>query len=141
MIDEAKKLTIDDIKIGLTKEIKIKINKSTINQFAEISGDFNPLHMNEQYSKKSKFGRRICHGMLLSSFFSKLIGMYLPGKNALYFSQNLNFMEPCFMDDKIFVRGEVVDKSESTRMIKIKTTIKNEEEKILIEGIAQVLVR
>jgi 3-hydroxybutyryl-CoA dehydratase len=133
--------SFDEIEIGLNHNFEIIITKKLIEDFAKISGDFNPLHMDEQYAKKSKFGRRICHGMLLSSFFSKLIGMYLPGKNALYFSQNLNFMEPCFMDDKIFVRGEVIDKSESTRMIKIKTTIKNEEEKLLIEGIAQVLVR
>tara|TARA_X000001036_G_scaffold235546_1_gene219847 strand:+ start:23 stop:445 length:423 start_codon:yes stop_codon:yes gene_type:complete len=140
-MNEPLEYSFDEIEIGLNHNFEIIITKKLIEDFAKISGDFNPLHMNEQYSKKSKFGRRICHGMLLSSFFSKLIGMYLPGKNALYFSQNLNFMEPCFMDDKIFVRGEVVDKSESTRMIKIKTTIKNEEEKILIEGIAQVLVR
>lgn len=133
--------SFEEIEIGLSHNFEIIITKKLIEDFAKISGDFNPLHMDEQYAKKSKFGRRICHGMLLSSFFSKLIGMYLPGKNALYFSQNLNFMEPCFMDDKIFVGGEVIDKSESTRMIKIKTTIKNEEEKLLIEGIAQVLVR
>ena len=97
--------------------------------------------MDEQFAKKSKFGKRVCHGMLLSSFFSRLVGMYLPGKNALYFSQNLNFVEPCFLGDKIIVKGEVIDKSEATRMIKIKTTIKNIEGKLLIEGNAQVLVR
>ena len=140
-MNEPLEYSFDEIEIGLNYNFEIIITKKLIEDFAKISGDFNPLHMDEHYAKKSKFGRRVCHGMLLSSFFSKLIGMYLPGKNSLYFSQNLNFMEPCFMDDKIFVRGEVVDKSESTRMIKIKTTIKNEEEKLLIEGIAQVLVR
>jgi acyl dehydratase len=97
--------------------------------------------MDEQYAKKTKFGKRVCHGMLLASFFSKLVGMYLPGKNALYFSQNLNFVGPCFIGDKIIVKGEIIDKSESTKMIKIKTTIKNIEGKLLVEGIAQVLVR
>ena len=133
--------SFDEIEIGLEHHFEINIDEKLQEDFAKISGDFNPLHMDEQFAKKSKFGRRICHGMLLSSFFSRLVGMYLPGKNALYFSQNLNFIEPCFIGDKIIVKGEVIDKSEATRMIKIKTTIKNREGRVLIEGTAQVVVR
>ena len=133
--------SFDEIEIGLEHHFEINIDEKLQADFAKISGDFNPLHMDEQFAKKSKFGRRICHGMLLSSFFSRLVGMYLPGKNALYFSQNLNFVEPCFIGDKIIVKGEVIDKSEATRMIKIKTTIKNREGRVLIEGTAQVVVR
>ena len=133
--------SFDEIEIGLEHHFEINIDEKLQEDFAKISGDFNPLHMDEQFAKKSKFGRRICHGMLLSSFFSRLVGMYLPGKNALYFSQNLNFVEPCFIGDKIIVKGEVIDKSEATRMIKIKTTIKNRKGIVLIEGTAQVVVR
>ena len=133
--------SFDEIEIGLEHHFEINIDEKLQEDFAKISGDFNPLHMDEQFAKKSKFGRRICHGMLLSSFFSRLVGMYLPGKNALYFSQNLNFVEPCFIGDKIIVKGEVIDKSEATRMIKIKTTIKNRKGRVLIEGTAQVVVR
>jgi len=133
--------SFDEIKIGLEHHFEITINEKLEEDFAKISGDFNPLHMDEQYAKETKFGKRVCHGMLLASFFSKLVGMYLPGKNALYFSQNLNFVGPCFIGDKIIVKGEIIDKSEATKMIKIKTTIKNIEGKLLVEGIAQVLVR
>ena len=133
--------SFDEIEIGLEHHFEISIDEKLEEDFAKISGDFNPLHMDEQFAKKSKFGRRICHGMLLSSFFSRLVGMYLPGKNALYFSQNLNFIEPCFIGDKIIVKGEVIDKSEATRMIKIETTIKNKEGKFLIKGNAQVMIR
>ena len=133
--------SFDEIKIGLEHYFEIIIDEKLVDDFAKISGDFNPLHMDEQFAKKSKFGRRVCHGMLLSSFFSRLIGMYLPGKNALYFSQNLNFVGPCFIGDRIIVKGEVIDKSEATRMIKIETTIKNKEGKFLIKGNAQVMIR
>ena len=133
--------SFNEIKIGLEHYFYITIDVKLEENFAKISGDFNPLHMDEQYAKKTKFGKRVCHGMLLASFFSKLVGMYLPGKNALYFSQNLNFVGPCFIGDKIIVKGEIIDKSEATKMIKIKTTIKNIEGKLLVEGIAQVLVR
>jgi len=133
--------SFDEIKIGLEHHFEISIDEKLEKDFAKISGDFNPLHMDEQYAKETKFGKRVCHGMLLASFFSRLVGMYLPGKNALYFSQNLNFVGPCFIGDRIIVKGEVIDKSEATRMIKIETTIKNKEGKFLIKGNAQVMIR
>jgi acyl dehydratase len=67
--------------------------------------------------------------------------MYLPGKNALYFSQSINFQNPAYVDDEIIVEGEVIDKSVSTRTISIKTTIKNQTNKCLLDGIAKVIVR
>jgi 3-hydroxybutyryl-CoA dehydratase len=133
--------SFNEIKIGLEHHFEISIDEKLEGDFAKISGDFNPLHMDEQYAKKTKFGKRVCHGMLLGSFFSRLVGMYLPGKNALYFSQNLNFVEPCFIGDIVIVKGKIINKSESTKMIKIETTIKNNTGKLLVEGIAQVLVR
>ena len=133
--------SFNEIKIGLEHHFEISIDEKLERDFAKISGDFNPLHMDEQYAKKTKFGKRVCHGMLLASFFSRLVGMYLPGKNALYFSQNLNFVEPCFIGDIVIVKGKIINKSESTKMIKIETTIKNNTGKLLVEGIAQVLVR
>ena len=63
----------DDIIIGLTKEFSIEITESMINNFAEFSGDYNELHMDENYASTTKFGKRICHGMLLASFFSRLV--------------------------------------------------------------------
>jgi 3-hydroxybutyryl-CoA dehydratase len=133
--------SFNEIKIGLEHHFEISIDEKLEGDFAKISGDFNPLHMDEQYAKKTKFGKRVCHGMLLGSFFSRLVGMYLPGKNALYFSQNLNFVGPCFIGDIVIVKGKIINKSESTKMIKIETTIKNNTGKLLVEGIAQVLVR
>ncbi len=133
--------SFDEIAIGLKHSFDVIINDEIVDNFAKISGDFNPLHMDEQYAIKTKFGKRVCHGMLLSSFFSRLVGMYLPGKNALYFSQNLNFVGPCFIGDQVTVKGEVIDKSESTKIIKLETTIKNQDEKLLVEGTARVLVR
>jgi len=133
--------TFEEIVIGSKHSFEVTISDELEEDFAKISGDHNPLHMDEHYASETKFGKRVCHGMLLASFFSRLVGMHLPGKNALYFSQNLNFVGPCFIGDKITVKGEVVDKSEATRIIKLKTTIKNQEGKLLIEGTAQVIVR
>ncbi len=65
----------------------------------------------------------------------------MPGKNSLYFSQTLNFQTPCFVGDKVTIEGEVIDKSQSTRIITIKTTAYNQVNKCLVDGIAKVIVR
>ena len=131
----------DQIELGLKKEFTVKITESMIADFAKISGDYNPLHMDEKYAKSTTFKNRICHGMLLATFFSRLIGMYLPGKHALYFSQSLNFQNPCFVNDVITIKGEVIDKSVATRLITIKTSIYNQERTCLLDGVAKVVVR
>ena len=69
MNKESANYKFDDITIGLTKEFSIEITESVINNFAEFSGDYNELHMDENYAATTKFGKRICHGMLLTSFF------------------------------------------------------------------------
>lgn len=140
-MDNPLEYSFDEIKVGLIHNFEVIIDEELIKKFANISGDFNPLHMDEQYAKETKFGKRVVHGMLLASFFSRLIGMYLPGKNALYFSQNLNFIEPCFIGDKVTVQGEIIDKSEATKIIKLKTSIKNKEGKSLVDGTSQVMIR
>ena len=140
-MNEPMKYSFEDIKIGQSKDFQIIVDEKLVDSFAKISGDFNPLHMDNEYAKNTKFGKRICHGMLLASFFSQIIGMYLPGVNALYFSQNLNFVNPCFVGDKVKISGEIIDKSEATRIIKVKTTVKNQQEELVVEGTAQVIVR
>tara|TARA_B100001750_G_scaffold217535_1_gene202958 strand:+ start:86 stop:517 length:432 start_codon:yes stop_codon:yes gene_type:complete len=141
MTDELLEYTFDEIKIGLKKEFQIKITESLVKDFAKMSGDFSPIHMNENYAKGTFFKKRIVHGMLLSSLLSRIQGMYLPGKHALYFSQSLNFRNPCFIDDTVTVSGTVIAKSESTKILKIESIIKNQDSKIIVSGIGRVIVR
>jgi acyl dehydratase len=141
MNDELLEYTFDEIEIGLKKDFQIKITESLVNDFAKISGDFSPIHMNENYAKGTIFKKRIVHGMLLSSLLSRIQGMYLPGKHALYFSQSLNFRNPCFIDDTITVSGTVIAKSESTKILKIESIIKNQNNEIIVSGIGRVIVR
>jgi acyl dehydratase len=141
MTEKPSEYKFDEITLGTKTKFTVQINESTINEFARISGDYNPLHMDEQYASKTQFGKRVCHGMMLASFLSRLVGMYMPGKNALYFSQTLNFQMPCFAGDEVTVEGEVIDKSQSTRIITIKTTVYNQLRECLVDGIAKVIVR
>lgn len=141
MTEQPAEYKFDEIILGTKTKFTVQIDKSTINEFARISGDYNPLHIDDKYAAKTQFGKKMCHGMLLASFFSRLVGMYMPGKNALYFSQTLNFQTPCFVGDKVAIEGEVIDKSQSTRIITIKTTAYNQLGKCLVDGIAKVIVR
>ena len=141
MSENFSELTFDQIDIGLTKEIDVIITQSLVDDFAKISGDYSPIHMNEEFAKSTKFGRKIVHGMLLASLFSRMVGMYLPGKYALYSSQTLEFHNPCFVGDKITVSSIVNDKSESTKIIKIESKITNEKKDILLYGEGRIIVR
>lgn len=139
--DLPSKYKFEEITLGEKKKFSEIIDEVRLENFATVSGDRNPLHMDENYATKTKFKKRVCHGMLLASFFSKLVGMYLPGKNALYFSQTLNFQNPCYIGDNVIVEGEVIDKSDSTKIITIKTSINNQSGICLVDGIAKVIVR
>ena len=141
MINTPNELSYDDISIGQQESFIIKITASMVEKFSNLSGDLNPLHMDNEFAESSSFNKRIVHGMLLASFFSQIIGMKLPGKNALYFSQTLNFRSPCYIDDEIKVVGKVIEKSDSTQIITISTSIFNKSKICLIDGIAKIIVR
>ena len=131
---------LDNLHIGQKIEFTEVISESMVEKFAKLSGDYNPHHMDESYAEKTKFKKRICHGMLLASLFSRLTGMYLPGKGSLYFSQSLNFISPTFIDDKVTVEGEIVKISRSTGIITLKTRIIKENNIELVTGEANVVV-
>ena len=137
---ESTEAKLSNLHIGQKVEFTEVISESMVEKFAKLSGDYNPHHMDESYAEKTRFKKRICHGMLLASLFSRLTGMYLPGKRSLYFSQSLNFISPAFIDDNVTVEGEVVKISRSTGIITIKTIIKKENNIQLITGDAKVII-
>ena len=141
MDDELSEYTFDEIKIGLTKQFQITITESMVDDFAKLVGDFSPIHMDQDYASTTTFQKRVVHGMLLASFLSKIDGMYLPGKHALHFSQSLKFVNSSTINEKVTVKGEVLDKSTAAKIITIKTTIINESKKIIVDGTACVKVR
>ena len=134
-------LTFDQIEIGLTKKFHVNITQLLVDEFAKISGDFSPIHVDDEFAKSTKFGRKIVHGMLLASLLSRMVGMYLPGKYALYSSQTLEFHNPCFIGDEILVSSVETDKSESTKIIKIESKITNIKKDILLYGAGRIIVR
>ena len=91
--------------------------------FSDLTGDKNPIHLDEEFSQNSGFETNLVYGMLSASLFSKLIGMYCPGKNGLYLSQTLDFKNPIYIDEEVIVRGTVTKKFDKFQMLKMKTEI------------------
>lgn len=134
-------LKYKDIKVGDVFSFERFIDESLVAKFAELSGDYNPLHMDKRYAEKTEFKERIAHGMLLASLFSNLVGMKCPGMGSLYFSQDIHFKKALPVNSKVKVEGKVAAKIDSVKIIEIKTSIKDSNNAVLVDGIARVKVR
>jgi acyl dehydratase len=133
--------TFEEIKLGMKESFKVNITESMENDFAKITGNYNPLATDNEYAATTNYKKRICPGMFTASFFSRLTGMHLPGKYALVYSQSLNFVNICYIGDQITVEGEVIEKNDATKLITINTVITNQDGKKLIYGKALVTFR
>lgn len=116
-------LTYAQVKVGDHYSFEALLDEAQVRQFADLTGDQNPLHVNADYAKKTSFQKNIVHGMLAGSLFSRLIGMYCPGENSLYLSQSLEFRKPVFAGDKVTVKGTVIQKIDSMEMVVLHTEI------------------
>lgn len=136
---------LEDIQLGMKENFKVQITEQMQNDFREISGDVNPMHSSKEFAMEKGFKDKLVFGMLTASFFSKLVGVYLPGKNCLFQEcKNIRFHKPVFVGDELNVIGEVVEIDDRFRRITIKATIRNQmDEKvcsaILIAGVTSQL--
>lgn len=129
--------TYDEIQIGDAASFSKTITESDIHSFSAVTADFNPIHVDEAYATTSslgkKMGGRIAQGMLSASLFSTMVGMYIPGKGALYVSQTCNFKLPVKIGDTVTAQITVLEKMEKFR-IRMKTVCLNQRGEIVIEG-------
>lgn len=130
---------IDEIYLGMTRSVSKTISESDIYTFAGLIGDINPLHVNEEYAKTTRFGERIAHGMLTASFFSTLVGMLIPGAAAIYLSQTCEFILPVKIGDTITATGEVTKVITDKRVAYMRTTVVNQRGELVVDGEAKVM--
>lgn len=131
--------SIKEIQIGMKRSVSKTITETDIYNFAGIIGDINPLHVNEEYAKNTRFKTRIAHGMLTASFFSTLVGMCIPGADAIYLGQNLKFLLPVKIGDTITATGEVTKIIPEKKIAYMKTIVVNQKGETVIEGEATVM--
>lgn len=134
----------DEIEVGLKASFERTITTEMETQFREITGDDNPLHRDDDYAVRVGEGRfpgHVSFGMLTASLYSTLAGVYLPGEYSLIHSlEDLSFQRPVFAGDTLTVEGEVTEREEALRLIRIKATIRNQNGKVVSKARMKVLV-
>lgn len=115
-----------DIKIGLEKSFSVIVDYTKLDKFLDITNDINPLHTNSQYAQKKGFNDRVVYGLLTSSFYSTLVGVYLPGKYCILQGIDIQFSKPVYIDDNLTITGKVSYINESCKQIEIKAIIVNQ---------------
>ena len=129
------KLTkFDNLKVGQKASLTKTITEEDLSHFIAITGDTNPLHVDESFAEQTFFGQRIAHGMLSASLFSTLVGMHIPGIGAIYKSQTLEFLLPVFIGDTLCAWFEIVGIDQKKEEVVIKSWIENQDGKNVIEG-------
>ena len=130
--------TFDDLAVGQKAFLRKTITEADLTHFIAITGDMNPLHIDEPFAEQTFFGQRIAHGMLSASLFSTMVGMHLPGIGAIYKSQTLEFLRPVFIGDTVCAWFEIIAIDSETEQIDIRSWIENQNGETVIQGQAVV---
>ena len=133
-------LSYDEIVVGRFAERKRTITEADIMEYAEVTGNYNPIHVDEEYAKKTIFRKRMAPAFLVSSMISAIVGTQLPGPGAIFLKQSFDFTTPVRIGDVITARVEVIAKEEKRRTVTLKTTCVNQRNTSVIEGEAVVLI-
>lgn len=131
-------LAYSDIKVGADASFAKTITEGDVVQYAGLTGDFNPIHIDAEYARQSMFKERVAHGMLVSGLISAVLGTQLPGPNSIYLGQDLKFKAPVKIGDTVTATVTVTDKRDDKRIITLKTTISNQHGDVVVDGTAVV---
>jgi len=134
-----KSVPLEEIKIGMSESYTKTITQEDVNAFANISGDKNPVHLDEEYAKNTIYKKRIAHGLMIASYFAGLGGTKLPGEGCIYTSQSLKFKRPIYIGDTVVATIEVTKINMRHRRVTFKT-ICRVNNKVAIIGEGEVIV-
>lgn len=115
--DEVHSLTLDDLTEGQETSFRTTIDRASVETFAALTGDINPLHMDDGFAVGRGFERRVVHGALLGGYVSRLVGVFLPGRNCLLQSMRLKFLKPAYIGDEIEVTAVVTQVSRAVSVM------------------------
>lgn len=134
-----KKLQMSDWRIGDKASVSKTISETDVYLFAGITGDFNPVHVNQVIAQKSFVHVRIAHGALISGMISTVIGMQLPGPGTIYMEQDSRFLQPVCIGDTITAIVEIAELVNSAkRIMKLRTCVMNQKDELVLDGYAIV---
>lgn len=132
--------SLEQFKIGMCAASIIKATEEKINEISAVSGDYNPLHVDEEYARKGMFGNKIAHGLFCLAEVSRLIGMELPGEGSILVEETVNYKRPVYVGAVVEVSVEIQDIIEDKAMLFLVFTCRNENKEIVMSGTAKVKV-
>ncbi|MEO5579081.1 MAG: MaoC family dehydratase [Gemmatimonadaceae bacterium] len=133
-------MRLEDLTVGQTAEFGKTITEADVAMFAGVTGDFNPVHMNETVAQRSRFKGRIAHGMLSAGLISATIAGKLPGPGTIYLSQTLRFTAPVRIGDTVTASVSIVEIIAAKRRVRLATVCRNQDGATVLDGEATVLV-
>lgn len=131
--------TADSIDVGYTASITVQVTDKMIHQFAELSGDYNPIHLNDEYASKSRFGRRIAHGMIVGALISRALNDGI-GRGGIYLGQTLKFVNPVFIDDMITITIKITGLRKEKGIATVDTTATKANGEVVVKGDAVIMM-
>lgn len=131
--------TIYELKTGDTASFAKTITDTDVKMFAGTTGDFNPVHINKEFAKDTRFKDRIVHGMLVASLFSTVLGTQLPGEGAIYMGQELKFTKPVYLEDTITATVTVTEINTEKNRVILETIATNQNGDVVIKGSALLM--
>jgi 3-hydroxybutyryl-CoA dehydratase len=121
----------DDLQVGLRHAFEVALTAEMMEGFAALSGDSNPLHVDGAYAASAGFRGPVAFGLLTSAFYSRLVGVHLPGRYALLHGIDVDFVSPAYAGDTLTVSGEIVYRTEAYRRLDLRGRIENQDGKVV----------
>ncbi len=129
-----------NIKIGDKFSVSKQITDEIVRAFAALSGDFNPIHIDEEFAAQTRFGKRIAHGMISGALLSAVLGYEFKERKIVYLSQTMQFVAPTFIDDTITATATVVKIREDKPVVTLRTVCTNQDGETTVSGEAVVMI-
>jgi acyl dehydratase len=128
------------LKIGDKFSVSKQITDAVVRAFAELSGDYNPIHLDDEFAAKTRFGKRIAHGMISGALISAVLGYELKDRKIVYLSQTLKFTAPVFIDDTVTATATVTNIREDKNIVTVETVCANQNGETVVRGEAAIMV-
>ena len=138
-MNQLSNFTFDELSLGQKASFTKQVTEQDVVLFAAVSGDVNPVHLDEAFAAETMFAGRIAHGMLSGAVISAALAMEMPGPGVIYLGQTLRFTRPVRIGDEITAHLEVTEKREGKGIVKIACEVVNQDEKVVVSGEATVL--
>jgi 3-hydroxybutyryl-CoA dehydratase len=129
-----------DLKVGDKFSTSKQITDSVVRAFADFSGDYNPIHIDEEFAKTTRFGRRIAHGMISGALISAVLGYEFKAKKIVYLSQTMKFVAPVFIDDTVTASGTITNIRADKPIVTLETVCTNQNGETVVKGEAKVMI-